>query len=367
MRFFSYLVIVASAFLQMPAQGAESANARIWCLSLRFQEGTDSFGDTLDLSSIGGTPNGELLPYNGLTYVSAFLLNDFNYSGVTINGTIFINLPPVTDVNGNGFNDFFESALGVNATTVGSYTTVLGNGTVTANWSRGAGSKDGSCGLHLVDNAFGDLGYFTHTFELIEYTGPLLFTPGSNTVSGSVNLAKTGDPTSQLQGPIQFVKVSTNRFNQLILQPGGWTNATAQTLNYTNGLFQRDLPWTTNYYGFVEFDDGDPSTAAPDYLTWILSIDDTNDANHNGIPDFSDDPQGISPPNAPRLALALSLTNVLLSISGDVGHAHDIQQSLVLPATNWQTVASVTLTNSPQTLLIPSPPGPAAFWRAVAH
>jgi hypothetical protein len=360
-------MVVASAFYPLTLHGAESANARIWCLSLRFQEGTDSFGDTLDLSSIGGTPNGELLPYNGLTYVSAFSLDDSNLSGVMVNGTIFINLPPVVDVNGNGFNDFFETALAVAATTTGSYTTVLGNGTVTANWSRGAGSKDGTCGLHLVDNAFGDLGYFTHNFELIEYSGPLLFTPSSNTVSGSVNLVKTGDSTSQLQGPVQFVKVSTNRFNRLILQPGGWTNATAQVLTYTNGLFQRDLPWTTNYYGFVQFDDGDPSTAAPDYLNWVLSIDDTNDANHNGIPDFSDDPQGVTPPHAPNLSVTLSSTNVLISITGDIGHTHDIQQSFLLPATNWQTVASVTLTKSPQTVPIPSPPGPAAFWRAVAH
>src|SRR5690348_2325246 len=281
MKYLACLVIALSAGFSIRGQGTETANSRIWCLSLRFQEGNDGSGDTLDLSSIPSTYNGELLPYNGLTYVSAFYLDAFNSSGLTVNGTMYINLPPVADANGNGFNDFFESAMPVGATTTGSYTTVLGNGMVTANWSRGAGTKDGTCSLHLVDNAFGDLGNYVHAFELIEYSGPLLYTAGSNTVSGNLNLAKTGDNTSQLQGPVQFVKVSTNRFNRLVLPPGAWTNSTAQLLSYTNSLFARDPPWTTNYYGFVLFADGDPSTAEVDYEVWMLSIDDTNDANHN--------------------------------------------------------------------------------------
>ena len=369
MRFLACLAIALSAGLSTIGRGAETANSRIWCLSLRFQEGSDGSSDTLDLSSITSTYNGELLPYNGLTYVSLFYLDALNSSGLTVNGTIYINLPPVADANGNGFNDFFESAMPVGATTTGSYTTVLGNGTVTANWSRGAATKDGTCSLHLVDNAFSDLGNYVFAFELIEYTGPLLYTPGSNTVSGNLNLVKTGDSTSQLQGPVQFTKVSTNRLNRLILQPGGWTNSSAQLLSYTNSLFARDLPWTTNYYGFVVFADGDPTTAAPDYQVWMLSIDDSNDANHNGVPDFSDDPQIVipPPPHAPELGLTLSANNALVSITGEIGHQHDIQQSLSLPATNWQTIASVTLTNTTEAIPLAFPAAPAAFWRVVAH
>jgi len=364
MRFFVSLVAIASAFLPFIANSAETAAARIWCLSLRFQQGSDSFGDTLDLSTISGTPNGELAPYNGLTYISVFTLD---ISGQPINGRMQLSLPPFSDVNSNGFNDFFESALGVGATTSGTYTTALGNGTVSATWQRAAGSPGGTCALHLVDNTYGDLGSFNHVFELLEYTGPLLFTPGSNTVAGSINLVQTGDATSDIQGPFQFVKVPTNRFNRLILQPGTWTNGLGQLLTFTNDLFRRDLPWTTNYYGLVQFADGDPNTSAPDYLTWVWSIDDPNDADHDGVPDFSDDPQTPPPPRAPVLALTLNSTNLLLSVSGAIGHLHELQQALWLPSTNWQTVVAVTLTNDPQMVSVPYPPVPAAFWRALAH
>jgi len=48
--------------------------------------------------------------------------------------------------------------------------------------------------------------------------------------------------------------------------------------------------------------------------------------------------------------LAITSTNFLVTIHGDIGHPHQVQESLVLPATNWQTVASVTLTNDPQNI-----------------
>jgi hypothetical protein len=364
MRFVTSLIVIASAILCSLGHCDETASGRIWCLSLRFQQGTDSFGDTLDLSTVGGTPNGELEPYNGLTYITGFTLN---ISGQPITGTMQLNLPPVMDVNSNGFNDFFESAIGVGASSSGTYTTAIGNGTVTASWQRPAGSENGTCSLHLVDSTFGDLGIFNHTFQLLEYGGPVTYRPGSNSVTGSINLVQTNNPTSLIEGPFQFVKVSTNRFNMLVLQPGFWTNDAAQTLSYTNGLFRRDPPWTTNYYGFVVFADGDPDTPAPDYLVWLLSIDDSNDANHNGIPDFSDDPQGTPPPSAPSLALTLSPTNLLLSISGVVGRPYDLQQALTLPSTNWQTVVSVTLTNATQMVGVTNPQTQAAFWRALAH
>ena len=365
MRAFACLWLITSLLIPCALGATETAAARLTCLSLQFQEGRDPFGDTLDLSTVSGTPNGELAPYNGLTYVSGITVD---VTGSPITGTMQLNLPPLSDVNSNGFNDFFESAVGVSTTTSGTYTTDVSSGTVTATWQRPAGSQEGNCGLHLVDNIFGDLGTFNCVFDLLEYSGPLLYTPGTNLVNGSVNLVPTGVPSSQILGPVQFVKVSTNRFNQLVVQPGSWTNNAGAALSYTNALFQRSPPWTTNYLGFLQFDDGNPNTPAPDYFYWALSINDTNDVNHNGIPDFSDDPSTTAPPpNPPSVALAFTSTNILLSIAGDLGHRHDVQQTWSLPATNWQLVLSVTLTSAPQIISIPIPSNSSGFWRAVAH
>ena len=284
-----------------------------------------------------------------------------------IYGTIYVDLPLGVDAN-NGFDDFFEVSQGVGSSvTSGSYNTAISSGTVTATWSRSGGSKDGACMLDLYDDTYGDLGTYACPFTLIEYTGPLTYTPGSNTVSAAVSLTQTGNPANSLQGPMVFVKSSTDRFNTLTNQPGVWTNAALQTLSFDSEIFPRSIPtWPTNYAGFVFFADGDPTTAGPDYQLWVLSIDDTNDSNGNGIPDFSDDPASLGPPLPPVLSLALGPTNLLLTISGSVGHTNQIQEIGSLTSTNWQATMSFVLTNDPQVVSLPLPADGSAFWRVTA-
>jgi hypothetical protein len=367
MKTLSLALAAGLTFFSFMSQAAETAHTRLWCLSLKFQEGTDSFGDTLDFSTINNSYNGELAPYSQRTWASGFALDSLSL-GLPITGTIYINLPPAVDANGNGFDDFFEVSQGVQAASTGQYTTPIGGGTVSASWSRAVGSKDGLCMLDLVDSTFGDLGTFRNNFELIEYTGPLVYTPGATNVNGTVNLIHTQDPnTNMLQGPVQFVKSATNRFNLLILQVGTWTNNNQQTLTFQSEQIQRDAQWPTNYYGYVQFGDGDPTTPESDYVLWGISIDDTNDVNHNGIPDFSDDPQANSLPHQPTLFMQLNQSNLLLTIHGDIGHLHQVQEVNSLTLTNWELVVSVTLTNNPQVVTLPVPAGSNAFWRVVAQ
>ena len=143
-----------------------------------------------------------------------------------------------------------------------------------------------------------------------------------------------------------------------------WTNASSQTIHIGNDIdsFLRDLTLKTNYYGFVDFDDGDPNTPDPDYLTWVLSIDDPNDSNGNGIPDFSDDPGPIVE-RKPALSLSLGSTNLLLSIRQGLGLACEIQRINSLGQTNWTAVSSLTLTNDPQSVPLSLPTNTASFWR----
>jgi hypothetical protein len=367
------LVLVLSLSLlvnPMLLWAGEVAQARIYCLSLRFQTATTKvFGlaYTLDLATgSADSPNGELAPLDLQQTVqgSGFVLFDPTLA-TDITGSISFNRPPDTDDNTNGFPDFFEVSQPVSATSTQGSFQVDGDfeeGTVKATWKRDAGSRTGTCTLHLEGSMFGALPDFTHTFELLEYTGVMNYTPGSTNVTGGISLAQSDNLSNTLAGALEFAKVETNRFNEFTLQVGNWTNAAAQTLSFTNSYFQRDLAVNTNYYGLVIFDDGDPNTPESDYRLWVLSIDDANDANGNGIPDFSDDPV-VTPGRPPLLKLEKAASNLLLSISGEIGTVHDVQEIASLMQTNWTTTLSLTLTNDPQIVQLPLPTNAASFWR----
>ena len=169
-----------------------------------------------------------------------------------------------------------------------------------------------------------------------------------------------------MKGELDFAKSLAEPFDNLTLQKVLLTNAAMQTLDlYATNIVIRDTTYPTNYYGLVSFNDGDPNTFEDDYYDWELSIDDLNDADGDGIPDFSDNPQ-TSVPARPMLALALSSTNLLLSINGDPGTDCDIQEADSVPFINWSNVLSLTLTNGLQAVPIPLPGG-TTFWRVLAH
>ena len=354
------LVLWSVSFESLAVQ---TAQMRLSCYSVRFHQAENSFGDTLDLTSIPPEINGELFPSGPDTYASNFQLD---YSGFPIDGALEVSLPDFTDANGNGFDDFFEVAQGVgSALTSGHYDTAISSGTLTARWSRGPGSKNGTCVLSLNDSVFGALGSYSHIFEVLEYTGPLSYTPGSSNVLASLNLTQTGDPANTLEGPALFSKVTPGDHDYLVLRDGAWTNAAAQMLPLFESDLYRDTFLLTNYYGYVEFADGDPNTGGYDYPFWELSIDDLNDGDHDGIPDFSDEP-GTVAARPPTLALKVGTTNLLLTISGDVGRLHHILgRTNLVAGTGWRTNLSVTLTNDPQVIPLPLPIAPASFWRVL--
>jgi len=340
---------------------AQTAQATLFCWSFRFHQGTGTFDETLDLSSIPGLPNGELASwFSAYTHRSQFALD---FGGFPITGTLYLDLPDFADANGNGFDDSFEVSQATSGTSQGEYVTAIGGGTITANWSRAAGSKEGTCQLHLIDDTYGDLGNYRHTFEVLEFTGSLSYTPGTNAVSASVNLTNAAD---QLLGPLSFAKFVINPHDSLELQTAFLTNSAQQTLSlFETTIFSWDTFLRTNYYGGVEFIDGDLSTAAEDYYSWELSIDDLNDSDHDGIPDFSDEPSAVVPPRRPRLSLARNQTDLLLTISGETNRLYHILENTNLASGSWTTNLSITLTNDPQTVSLTLPSGPTKFWRTL--
>lgn len=367
------LLAVGLGLLPTICLAAPTAQVHLHCRSLRFSRGlaTDSVGFQwrMDCTTIAAGMNGEVAPdffnsgYTNSTYVDLFS----ELYGTTDQGAMVVDIPDTGDANGNGLIDFFEVSQAVAPiTSPGAYQiSGFGNGSFTAHWSRDAGANYGYCSYSLPSPIGGTL-IFLHSFELMEFKGQLAYTPGATNVAGVASLSDTNSGNT-LDGPVVFVKTATNRFNQLTLQSAFLTNAALQTLSlFTNTTILRRTANPTNYFGPVEFNDGDPNTVEEDYYSWWISVDDPNDTDHDAIPDFSDDlasPQ----PRRPLLFLSRGTTNLLLTISGDGGHMHRILESTNLVTGNWKTNLSVTLTNDPQTVSLPLPPAGSKFWRALAE
>jgi hypothetical protein len=369
MKSIYYFLAGVVSFSPLTSLGTENAQATTFCYSLQFQQGIDPNENYyLDLTSLSGSLNGELGPdffASGYTHSTYLRLAD-EVLGDTLSGKMVLDVPTGGDANGDGFPDFFQVTQGVtNLASSGVYfdLEIHGNSRVTALWNRPAGSSYGTCVLSMQLMPFQPVS-FSHTFEVLEYRGRLTYTPTTN-VTGSLSLVRTGNPADSLNGPIQFAKSPTDRFNELSLQAGVWTNESQQAVSYVDNTFTRDKEWPTNYYGYLEFTDNANPGAFYPYALWMLSIDDSNDSNHNSIPDFSDDPT-LALPRAPRLELAQTTTNLMITLHGDVGHVHEIQELSDLLPNTWQTAVSVTLTNDPQKVSIPLPAEEATFWRARA-
>ena len=329
------LLVALLLGLSFTSQAAQTAEARLHAWSLRFSwasaSGTGGLDWELDLTTVNSVLNGELMldPYEtGYSHSSFVDLYDELYETVYA-GFLALDTPDAGDANGNGFPDFFEVSQPVNGlVTAGSLQidelSYLGN--VQATWQRDAGSAFGTCVLSLPEpfSTLHTLNFF-HSFQMIEYTGRLTYEPGATRISGRLTL--TNNATGEtLRGPVQFEKSIATPANALTLQSAFLTNALSDVLSlYTNTTVFRDDIYPTNYFGTLEFLDGDPGTAEEDYYSWQLSIDDPNDSDQDGIPDFSDTPGGIEP-RAPSLTLTRGPGSLRLTISGDVGSTCQVEQ-----------------------------------------
>lgn len=279
-----------------------------------------------------------------------------------ITGNIAFDQPEPVDLNANGFDDFFEASQEGGGTALGLFETAIDVGSVTVTWRRAAGSATGTCQVRLTSSTFGQYPSFTHTFQLLEYTGTLGYIPATNIVTGTLKLAQTGQPANLLSGATAMTRVATNRFNQMLLLPGSLVGADGQVLLYAGAGLERDEQTRTNYFGFFEMADGNPKTARADYLDWVLSLDDPNDTNGNGIPDLTDDLAPVGP-RRPMLRLTRAPNQLLLNISGEIGITYDVEATPSLSETNWKKSLSITLTNDPQVVALPLPGSASQFWR----
>lgn len=349
------------------AKADPQAEVRLYCYSLRFDKAEESlFGVTssLELGTAGG--NGELTPVSGNPNRGSGFVLETDQFPQGLPGSIFFNTPAFRDVNGNGFDDFFESSEQVNPSqTSGAFTTDLEDGTVQATWSRVAGSATGSCVLEMEGAIFGVLPTFTHHFELIEYEGTLTYEPGETEVRGTLELMRTGNPEISLTGEVSISRNPVDPVNQIALTAGSWRDQEDRLVAFDNTLIDRDLNLSTNYFGRIVFQDGEPETAAPDFRTWMLSIDDPNDTDGDGIPDLSDNPV-TPPPSPPHLALAVDDQELRLTLNGETGRTYTIETSPTVKPGVWTVETTVTLASESQVVSWPRAGGDHLFIRASA-
>jgi hypothetical protein len=278
-----FLLLAGGLLLPGIGQGAQTAQVIVADPSIRINTGHCNCGlgfiYSLSFSTFytedPAQANGELAPLPqpvAHSHWSYMILEDPGMWASTTYAEL--NLP-LTDADGDGIPDFFEASNDVAATTDGIYFIDWGPGTLTVDWQRAAGSSRGSCYVTMHDKILGPMGPFNNTFQIVQYGGTLSYTPGASTVSGTISLAQAGNPDSQIHGPVQFVKSAADRFNALTVQAGSWTTSDDGSLTFTNSTFSRV---GSSYRGSVQFD------GASSVLN--LSIVDTSDLDHDGIPDF---------------------------------------------------------------------------------
>ncbi len=381
--------LTAFASLILSAAAAETAKVRMYCLSLEADQAQNQYGDNISFNFAGRPDSinefGPWWPggngsYNDIHFPDVDLHGSYlylydSYQQTVWSGAITVTVPLI-DVNNNRFPDFFEVARSVNYTLTsnpGNYYLYAGwgfdSGVISyASWTRAAGTNRGNYVFTFYDTTPGVptayWGTFRGVFKIFEYTGTLSYTPGSNVVSGSIHLVQTGVPTNTLDGPISFLKNNFAPCNSLTNQHAVWADSNSLHTNVMSHYYIRDPNYPTNYAGYIEFDDDNDSSTVYPYGYWTLSITDTNDADHDGIPDFSDEP--IPPPRQPLVSLTPTATNLLLTIHGDINHVHTIEQVPALSSTSWQDVTSITLTNDPQVVPVSLPTG-SVFFRVKAQ
>ncbi|MFN0067772.1 MAG: hypothetical protein ACKVYV_09070, partial [Limisphaerales bacterium] len=291
------LLAVLAALTPLLGTAAENtAEVRLFCLSVRVHQGTTGggLGATLDMFSGNdpGTPNGELWPLiddPDFTHTTAILFAD-PVLNLAIPGALALNVPEDTDANGDGVPDFYQVAQ-ASPLVIGDGAFAFDDdfdfGPASGSWSRAAGQRTGSLELQLNGVEFGSLPPFQHLYEIIEFAGTLKYVPGGGTITGRVDLAQVENPAATLRGPVVLKITATNAFE---FDESNLTNQLGQTVRVSLGLLDMDPDYAFDYFGAFSFLDGDPATPEVDYELFLIGVDDPNDANGNGIPDLTDPP-----------------------------------------------------------------------------
>jgi len=345
-------VLILTLFLLSTGVLATPVDVALISLSPQVDSAMSENGDyDLSITSLDdGTMNGEIAPAAsdlGFTRTGYFHLEDTIFGGV-FDVPFLVDLPLLGDANGNGVDDFFDSAMEVpSQSTDGIYQDPVAPTRAqpfTATWQRDPNSNTGALRISLPQ--FG--ADFFMTFHLLEYRGVFEFTRTGTNLVGQTRFTNVFEPTDTITGPLTLKIKDTNT---LLYASGTWSGL---------GDFKYDFAPEDNldligltYVSFLDFADGYSGTSEPDYQFWLLEVI-SKDANTNSIPDVveSGSVQPVPPTMQAGKGTGGSSGSIQVTISGVSGATYQLQGADSINGT-WSDLSTVTLSGTSQTISIP--------------
>lgn len=345
-------------FLGGSSAASEKAPVQFISLSVIIAPGTadDPLTDlpwTLSLSSVGDEHviNNELmLSDSGYSHQGHFVLEDYFETG-----TIFpfvLDIPPYTDANNDGIEDFFDMNMSVDGVeTSGLHPNGGGAEEFTAIWYRTAGDLLGGVTLD-----FPYLGLrFDHTFYLSHFSGEFTYERTGSNLQGSVALTNLLNADDYITGPLSVRVVNPTTLD---MTATAWTSSLGLEMVIEEDFYD-DL-YKTNFVSFWLVEDGFMLTSQPDYLDWFMVIN-SGDADGDGVLDLVD--TGATPVERPTLGITKTTTGYEISIAGIAGKTYWLEYTSQVTATVWPDHHVVTLTGPTGTFTVPADATGDVFFR----
>jgi hypothetical protein len=216
---------------------------------------------------------------------------------------------PTTDFDSNGIPDLLQYDRDGNFTATGSGLSAPSNLTfsISVRFTRPAGTAIGSY-TATTQNSAGQANVVNGVYELLSYQGTVSYSRGTtNTMAITATILSNTSIT--LTGSTSYTITSVDQ----ISYPAFTIKSNASdTYHVRAGTLTRS---GNVYRGNFNLVDGLPQTLWADFTEYVLAITDPNDADGNGIPDFSD-PTAVSPviSTQPRATSATSGQTISLSV-----------------------------------------------------
>lgn len=318
--------------------------------------------------------NNEWFLSGGTSEISSLLVLTFGDTQATALANL--RIPNAGDLDVNLLTDFFEVSKPVTgAQTTGEFELDDGMdvypGTLKASWNRPADSASGTCKIQLSLPDFGLINVtFDHTFEILQFKGPITYSVTGTNVDASVKLLRQG-AAGEFSGPWPLYQYSRAELGWKSTDwdgPGGFqfqVLANDALADVPFSLLRAGNRTSDLYLGAFFLDDGDPTTPFTDeYDLWEVVVIDPNDSNSNDIPDLSDVPSNGIPGNPPVLSVRLVGDRLQLKIEGKAGQSVTLEQRTTLGTGSWATAQTFVLSSDTQEFDLGVPAASIFFIRA---